>query len=103
MHIIANAIILNAKNVWQRGRICAHKLQNLDRSFLLKNNMTTISYNEYKDAQDDNAGFCTHCQEITNHGDCEPDACNYECEECGNNTVFGIEEALLQGLITVEE
>ena len=63
--------------------------------------MTQISENEYREAQEDNAGFCTTCKEITNEYGCEPDARDYECEECGNDTVFGIEEALLIGLITI--
>ena len=34
-----------------------------------------------------NCGYCQDC--------CEPDARNYECEECGENKVFGAEETLL--------
>lgn len=42
---------------------------------------------------DDHSGFCHACG---NHQyGCEPDARNYECEECGENQVFGAEESLL--------
>lgn len=41
----------------------------------------------------DNSGFCTACG--AEHDNCEPDACNYECEECGEDLVFGASELLL--------
>ena len=33
----------------------------------------------------------------------EPDARRYECEACGQPTVYGMEEALLMGLITISD
>lgn len=45
--------------------------------------------------EDDNSGFCRACE---NHQyGCEPDAMNYECEECGRNEVFGAAELVLMG------
>lgn len=42
----------------------------------------------------DNPGFCTACgAEVEG---VEPDARNYECDECGEDKVFGAEELLLQ-------
>jgi hypothetical protein len=41
----------------------------------------------------DNPGFCLICGEEADG--CEPDACNYECESCGAEQVFGAEELLL--------
>jgi hypothetical protein len=42
---------------------------------------------------DDNSGFCILCG---NHQyGCEPDARDYECEECGALQVFGAEELLI--------
>jgi len=41
---------------------------------------------------DDNLGICTSCGE--EQGGCEPDARNYECESCGEMTVFGAEELM---------
>jgi predicted RNA-binding Zn-ribbon protein involved in translation (DUF1610 family) len=33
----------------------------------------------------DNPGFCTSCG--AEHYECEPDATNYKCDECGKRTV----------------
>jgi predicted RNA-binding Zn-ribbon protein involved in translation (DUF1610 family) len=41
----------------------------------------------------DNAGFCIACGAETDG--VEPDARNYECEDCGEHKVFGAEELLL--------
>jgi hypothetical protein len=40
-----------------------------------------------------NPGFCTSCGEDADG--CEPDARNYECDCCGERTVFGAEELLM--------
>jgi len=37
-------------------------------------------------------GICLACGE--EHGGCEPDAREYECEYCGAHQVFGAEELL---------
>lgn len=44
-------------------------------------------------AEDANLGFCKKCG--NEQEGCEPDARNYECEECGAAEVFGAEELLL--------
>ena len=41
----------------------------------------------------DNPGFCMSCGFESDS--CEPDAQNYECESCGERTVFGAEELYL--------
>ena len=41
----------------------------------------------------DNPGFCLACG--YEQDGCEPDAREYECEECGAERVFGAEELLL--------
>lgn len=41
----------------------------------------------------DNPGFCIACG--NEQEGCEPDARNYECEECGALKVFGAEGLLL--------
>ena len=43
----------------------------------------------------DNPGFCLACG--NEQEGCEPDARNYECEECGKRKVFGAEEILMMG------
>ena len=44
---------------------------------------------------DEQMGFCLACG--AEQDGCEPDARNYECEECGAKKVFGAEEILLMG------
>lgn len=41
----------------------------------------------------DNPGFCLECGADA-YG-CEPDARNYECDECGERQVFGASEVLI--------
>ena len=57
-----------------------------------------LSPSEFQAACDAYEGVCIECKEITNSG-VEPDARAYECESCGRRTVYGMEEALLMGLI----
>lgn len=61
-----------------------------------------MTESEYIEATESNLGYCRHCREFTNDF-AEPDARNYKCEECGRMSVFGAEEALLMGLITIDE
>ena len=42
---------------------------------------------------DESLGYCTTCGD--EQGGCEPDARKYECESCGEMTVFGAEELLI--------
>lgn len=46
-------------------------------------------------ASDDNLGVCVDCGEV--QGGCEPDARMYECEACGEMSVFGAEEIIIAG------
>lgn len=62
--------------------------------------MIEIENWEYEDAVADGAGWCSCCNDFVNYG-VEPDARNYICEDCGNDTVYGIEEAIVQGMIFV--
>jgi hypothetical protein len=41
----------------------------------------------------DNPGFCLACGEEAMG--CEPDACEYECESCGEPKVYGAAELLI--------
>jgi len=47
-----------------------------------------------------NYGGCIACGKIAYSG-CEPDARNYECEACGKNKVFGLEELCLMGQLEI--
>jgi hypothetical protein len=42
----------------------------------------------------DSIGFCKACG--NEQFGCEPDARNYECENCGQRKVFGAEELLME-------
>jgi hypothetical protein len=59
-----------------------------------------IAQSAYCAARENYEGFCLECREITNSG-VEPDARRYECESCGANAVYGIEEALLMDFIEI--
>jgi hypothetical protein len=50
---------------------------------------------------DEMEGICLACGE--RQGPVEPDAMNYPCESCGERKVWGIEQAVLAGRVTVDE
>lgn len=56
---------------------------------------------EFKSRSNDYEGGCLKCG-FEAYG-VEPDARNYECEECGHAAVFGLEELLLMGRIEILE
>ena len=45
------------------------------------------------DATLDNPGICIACG--ADADGCEPDACEYECEVCGEPAVYGAQELLI--------
>lgn len=55
---------------------------------------------EFRELCNEHAGFCVRCREVTTFG-VEPDAYGYECEGCEKETVIGLENALLEGRISV--
>ena len=61
---------------------------------------TRITESQYIEACEENAGFCTTCRDIVFDVFCEPDAKGYECPECGEHAVTGMEQALIEGLVT---
>lgn len=58
-----------------------------------------VHEDDYLDAVDENSGWCKSCQEFTGQF-AEPDAERYDCDSCGNPTLYGAEQALILGLIT---
>lgn len=44
-------------------------------------------------------GICLSCGNVQEG--CEPDAREYECQDCGEPEVYGLEEALMMGRVTV--
>lgn len=57
----------------------------------------TIEQIEEVITSDSHEGWCTNCEDWT-HDSCEPDAHNYECPVCEQNTCFGAEECLIMGM-----
>lgn len=58
-----------------------------------------ITEETYTEAAESNQGWCAKCRDFT-HDFCEPDAREYECPVCGQNSCFGAEQALIEMLIT---
>lgn len=55
----------------------------------------------YDDVVDGTIGICISCGDIV-HG-IEPDARGYRCENCGRDTVYGAEEAVLMGAVDLND
>jgi hypothetical protein len=60
-----------------------------------------MSESAYASMLEEFGGFCISCREEVSG--VEPDARNYGCENCGKPRVFGVEELLVMGLITLKE
>jgi len=48
------------------------------------------------------SGYCVECGDLT-RSCCEPDAEKYACPDCGALAVYGVEQAVLLGLLVVSE
>ncbi len=62
----------------------------------------TMTEDAYREHCEEDNGICLACGEIRNGGT-EPDAEEYECEDCGAFKVCGIEQALVMGRIEFSE
>ena len=60
-----------------------------------------ITENDYRELQEAYGGFCLACKQKA-YG-IEPDARNYNCESCGAEEVFGLEELLIMGNISFKD
>lgn len=58
----------------------------------------TFDLEQIEEAMECMTGFCTNCG--AERECCEPDAREYDCEECGENKVYGAEELLMMGLVS---
>ncbi len=63
---------------------------------------TLVSTADYEDATENYRGFCVRCKEFT-RDNTEPDAHGYDCPACEQRSVVGAEDALMEGLIELEE
>jgi len=61
-----------------------------------------LTEEEFVSLRDDNCGLCENCGEI-NDSFHEPDAENYQCENCGENKSHGIENCLIMGLLDITD
>lgn len=46
-------------------------------------------------------GVCLSCKMVDEFAGCEPDAENYSCPSCGENSLTGFERALEMGIIEI--
>jgi hypothetical protein len=53
-------------------------------------------------ADDTLTGICILCG-ATHEGECEPDARNYYCTECGNKGVYGFSELVMMGKVSITD
>lgn len=60
-----------------------------------------LTITRYENLCEKYAGYCKACKKITRKDSTEPDAREYPCPRCKSNTCYGIEEALMMGLIEV--
>jgi len=65
--------------------------------------MVTISEEQAQDFMFGmgNPGVCLSCGYYDEYAGCEPDAREYECPECGENQLYGFEEALVMGAVQI--
>jgi|DEB3_MinimDraft_2_1074329.scaffolds.fasta_scaffold10677_1 hypothetical protein len=54
---------------------------------------------EYEYMNENSEGLCVACGYVS--GCVEPDAERYECEHCGQNAVYGIQELLIMGRVEI--
>ena len=60
-----------------------------------------MSGSEFKESRNEYQGICLSCGAMA--GECEPDAREYQCEECALEEVYGTEELLLMGKILIKD
>ena len=60
-----------------------------------------VSTDYFQDMCDSLYGYCTTCGDFTRDST-ESDAQDYDCPQCGENTVMGADNAMLEGLLVIE-
>ena len=60
----------------------------------------SMSESEFNESRAEYQGICLSCGAMA--GECEFDAREYQCEECALEEVYGTEELLLMGKISIE-
>lgn len=59
-----------------------------------------MTEDEFHDADNDYQGYCIACG--APRDECEPDARKYPCDNCEKNLVFGLQELLLMGFVSIK-
>ena len=63
--------------------------------------MIKMTEDQFRQFDEDSYGICVACG--FEQDGCEPDARNYECHDCGEESVFGVSELLISGEIEIVE
>ena len=60
-----------------------------------------ITLEDFMERCESNAGYCVNCHDFTQDSGVEPDAREYECPDCGERTMMGAEEALIENNLEI--
>lgn len=63
----------------------------------------TLTDSEYWQLSNAYAGLCLSCGELDECARIEPDARACRCNACGDRELYGLEQAMLMGLVEVTE
>lgn len=58
---------------------------------------------EFQQFDNENAGYCSTCDEVTKDSCVEPDAEDYECPKCGDFSVMGMQRAIICGYLSFRQ
>lgn len=86
------------KTIRSSGNVLSYNL--IVSGWQVENKIIKISEVDIPKLMNSNSGVCLGCEEII-IGGIEPDARKYECEICGENKVYGIEECILNNYIII--
>jgi len=66
----------------------------------IKKSKISMDEAAFRYLQEENAGLCTACASF-NFGNHEPDAEDYDCEQCGKPKSQGMDNVMMMGLIHI--
>lgn len=62
----------------------------------------SVSMADFDPLGNEDNGICLACGAVR-YGNTEPDAEKYPCDDCEQNEVYGMQQALIMGRITIDE
>lgn len=68
----------------------------------MEETMKIVAMVEYEEARECYVGWCPTCEDFTRPMT-EPDAHDYDCPVCDGHGVVGAEDALMEGLIEIDD